>query len=321
MKGHRTPAGGKPGPLAPRTHGGRVLRDVVVREEPRMLRRASARGESPFLVPEPHPDGAIAAQGGRPPGPAAAEGRQAEQPAEASPLFQAGARAARQETAAATERAIESGFRAGFERGFSDGREEGLARGRDEALREAEQEADAAEERVSERLGRLDLLLAALPAELSRRLESASEDVVALCHDVVCRILGEQLVTREGVAAMVRTALTDARGGAGAHGRGPAGTTVHVHPGDLDALRAEWARSGPEPTDRAVRWVADESVEMGGCVISSSDGSLDARLEVQLETLRSVLSRARAERTPAHVSAGEPSTRHHEPTPGQEPRR
>jgi flagellar biosynthesis/type III secretory pathway protein FliH len=42
-----------------------------------------------------------------------------------------------------------------------------------------------------------------------------------------------------------------------------------------------------------VHWAADKSIELGGCVIETDGGTLDARLETQVEGLRAALVAAR----------------------------
>jgi flagellar assembly protein FliH len=184
--------------------------------------------------------------------------------------------------------AMASGYQAGFEQGLQEGRQQGLAEGR----QAAEREVRAVREATLARLAKLDQLLQSLPPQLARRLASAEDDLVALCHAIVCRLLGEQLVTREGIAARVRQAIQeDSAGSPVEAGRGP--MAIHVHPRDLETLRgdealAEWLR-GHAGRAGAVEWVADERVGPGGCVLRSGEGGLDARLETQMARLRRVL--------------------------------
>ena len=133
--------------------------------------------------------------------------------------------------------------------------------------------------------------------------------MVALCHAIVCRILGDTLAQREGPARLVRTAVAACIGE-----RAPAAgdamlTAIHVHPRDLGHLCADeslaaWLAprlaEGASAHDAAVPWVADESVELGGCIVRSTEGSLDARLATQLTALTQWLARARGAATPSH---------------------
>lgn len=287
---------------------GVVLRDVVVRHEPRSLPRPANRAARLATGG----DASHRSNGGGA-GPWASGDREdaASAQAEASAHYELGLRAGRAEAEAAHRAASADGIerrrREGFERGLEEGHLEGLARGREEGRHEVDREAAAARDRAAERLAQLDRLLAALPVELASRLDAAEEDMVALSHDVVCRILGEHLVTRDGVAGLVRGALRDAFGGSTPHARGRETTTIHLHPGDLRLLQEDGqvaASLRQDGAGGAVEWVADDRVRLGGCIVTSSEGSLDARLENQLAALQAVLLRFRAAGSPAASTAG-----------------
>lgn len=219
---------------------------------------------------------------------------------EASPGYTSGYRAGFAEGEAAQRardlEAIDASRAIAVEQGREEGRRQGIAEGREFGKAAVDREARTALDAAASRLAQLDRLLASLPAELTRRLSEAEDDMVALCHGVVCRILGEELRTAEGVARLVREAL---RGGApAAFGSGHGSVTIHVHPGDRTALEADatiaaWLRG--HASAGGVQWVSDERVRLGGCIVRSAEGSLDARLETQLEALRALLSTRHAE--------------------------
>jgi flagellar assembly protein FliH len=222
--------------------------------------------------------------------------------------FQAGRAEAEGALRGAQESALQAGFKEGFERGVQEGRQQGLAEGREAGRQAVEREARSSQEAMAGRLAQLDQLLAALPAELGRRLASAEEDMVALCHAAVCRILGEQLVTPDGVVHCVAQAIREADGGSLLQTSDQRGLAVHVHPVDLESLQvdprlASWLSGEASTRSAPVRWVADERVRLGGCLVRSSEGTLDARLETQLAALRSLLLDARPV-----SSGGSPST-------------
>jgi flagellar assembly protein FliH len=262
-----------------------VLRDVALHHEPRVL-------SAPATVSRPSAEsGAHAPQ---------VDTYRAQ--AEAAGAYQLGHEAGRAEAEGelqgAREQALQAGFREGFTRGLEEGRSQGLAEGREAGRQAVEREARAAQDAVVARLTMLGRLLAELPAEMGRRLASAEDDMIALSHAAICRILGEQLVTRVGVAQVVAQAIREAGGGGlpSAADRQP--LSVHAHPSDIATLQADdriaaWmagsAHGGPAP----VRWVSDERVAVGGCLVRSTEGTLDARLEVQLEALRQLLLEAR----------------------------
>ena len=222
--------------------------------------------------------------------------------------FRSGYSKCQAEQRAAHEKLAASIRRGAFEQGMEEGRRRGLEEGREEARITAEREAHSIQEFVAVRMARLDRLLAALSEEMQRCLASGEEEMVALCHAVVCRILGEQLVTRQGVAQCVRQAIQEAGAGQKLRGSVPARVSVHVHPRDLAALESDeelaaWMHQQAGNGGRA-QWVPDAEVTPGGCIVRSSEGSLDARIETQMAALRQLLLQARPgaaapERSPA----------------------
>jgi flagellar assembly protein FliH len=173
----------------------------------------------------------------------------------------------------------------------AEGRAEGLALGREEGLLASGQaQADAMEQvdrAAADRLDRLDHLLKSLVLERARRLEEAEEDIVAFSHEIVCRILGAQAAKPECIRAMVTHLL--AQDGPRAH------LAVHAHPDDLAALIEE---GGETPW----QWIGDKAVQLGGVVLRSPEGSLDARLETQLAALRDALLDSRRHRMSAGLA-------------------
>ena len=172
-----------------------------------------------------------------------------------------------------------------------EGRLEGLKQGREEALTAASKAEAQAKERAdqatADRLDRLDQLLQSLTVEGAGRLEEAEEDLVALSHEIVCRILGAEAAQPARVRSMVTHLLAQ-------HGQRPQ-LAVHLHPDDLAALMKE--REGLRAT--SWRWVGDSAVHLGGVVLHSPEGSLDARLETQVAALGDTLRRLRRDRKDA----------------------
>jgi hypothetical protein len=68
---------------------------------------------------------------------------------------------------------------------------------------------------------------------------------------------------------------------------------VRLHAADLAMLREAGALDASLPSGALVTWVADKAVALGGCVIETDGGELDARLETQIDRLRSALVIAR----------------------------
>lgn len=274
-----------------------ILRDAAMQPEARSLRRPrsglpvapstpSMMGADPSLSPYGHPELALESH---------------LQPAQAGYL--------------------QSDLAAEFERGRSVGREEGVQEGIAQMQQQLEQRAELlaqpmAEERIQQaqahfqREANLQIeqlhaqltpqyellmsLLRKIPMELERQLADAEDDVVALAFEVICRVLGDRAATPEGLAGLIKAAAKNW------HGR--SALEIHLHPDDLETLQTEFKVTEQLAAERLgldgleLRWVPDSKVVMGGCLLQSSEGALDARLELQTELLRNSLLRTRAER-------------------------
>lgn len=161
-------------------------------------------------------------------------------------------------------------------KGFEAGRAEGEHRGMIEAAQALEKTrselaARAAEERQGD-IARVQQILGELSGLSGRIRSDAENDLVALAHELVCRILRDDARDPAVLRRMAASLLAD---------REPEGNyALHVHPDDLALIQAPGGESG-----RAWRWVGDESVVLGGVVARSEHGSIDARLETQLRML------------------------------------
>jgi flagellar assembly protein FliH len=70
---------------------------------------------------------------------------------------------------------------------------------------------------------------------------------------------------------------------------------VRVQPADLDTLTAAKPALSRALAGAALTLVADQRVDLGGCIVESTLGNLDGRLEVQLSELYEILRAAKAE--------------------------
>lgn len=229
----------------------------------------------------------------------------------------------------------EQGRRAGYEEGLGEGRrlldEEIEARARAlareqvakqvaEQVRDAQEKAAQAAEQQRQaeqrqrqsqaqedarRSQRVEQLAEQLTEAWTKFLEGAEDEILEVVFEAVCRIVGEQAVTREGARAMLGKTLQSW------HGRHP--LSVHLHPEDVVLLRGDphgalaLASRGFDAERQSLRWVADTDVRMGGCLLRSAEGALDARLEQQLKALavRLVETRAARRQGATGIAAGE----------------
>jgi flagellar assembly protein FliH len=209
-------------------------------------------------------------------------------------------------TTQATQAVLDEARRQGYEEGFAKGAAEARAQSAEEArqlaTRTAERSARESQE-CAQRMAleltetsnaqaraqreALDALLSALPDQIEARLEAVQDDMLELCFETVCRVLGDAAVQPDAVRAHLRHAAQGLRG--------RRLVAIHLHPDDLAAARHEATDSGAEQlASGEIQWVADPTIVSGGCILQSPQGGLDARFDSQLRALRDMLLRSRA---------------------------
>lgn len=126
-------------------------------------------------------------------------------------------------------------------------------------------------------------LLASAGAERRRMLGEVQGDVVVLATEIARKILRRELrLDPELVAELCAGALRQV-----ALARA---VTLRVNPGDLAAVSARSQALAAVLDDGAsLKFVGDESVGRGGCVVESDMGRIDARLETQLAAIERAL--------------------------------
>jgi flagellar assembly protein FliH len=161
------------------------------------------------------------------------------------------------------------------EEGRRRGYEAGIVRGQQEGLRAFEEGA-----------AKIDGVLRAVHDRFVAEISGVEDTLVSIVFEAVCRILGDTLVKPESVRAVVRQVL--------ARVRDQERIVVRVAPADYELLthatRLLRLQNGAR---RRVELVADDRVILGGCLIETDGGNLDARLEMQVQQLRDVLLAAR----------------------------
>lgn len=194
---------------------------------------------------------------------------------------------------------IEDALRLAREEGLEQGRSEGLRSGYEEGLRQGQAEAgdrvrDACERAVADALrplqeerARLAMLLQQLESIPRECLAGTEDELVALCYEVLARILGTAVDV-----AVVRAHLAHLSERFGTAGI----LELRVHPQDVALMDASTTEQGER---RPVRWVADPEIALGGCIAVRPGGSLDARLETILASCKATLLRARSARETA----------------------
>jgi flagellar assembly protein FliH len=154
------------------------------------------------------------------------------------------------------------------------GRQRGLVEGRVTGAQEARASFE-------NELARVGSIADKLQAAAESGIRGMQDMAVAIAFEALCKMLGAAAVSREGVEALVREAVS--------HAAHAARVAVRLHPADLSALRQAGAFELATASGAAVSWIADQSIALGGCVVETDGGMLDARLDTQLERLRATL--------------------------------
>lgn len=219
--------------------------------------RAEERGAEAVTAKRP-----AAAQWTRPAGEPA--------PVPPAPVIDETAQVAREALEQAAREQREKERHAALERAQAEGYAAGVAQA------EARHAAQAAE---------LGALLTSAHAAIEAVTADAEDVIVEIAYESVCKILGDALCRREGVVAVVRTILQGLRE--------RERLLIRVAPSDLALLESGRKEIFPKGDNALIELVGDERVNLGGCLVETAGGTLDGRLETQMQRLRETLLSAR----------------------------
>jgi flagellar assembly protein FliH len=175
--------------------------------------------------------------------------------------------------------AREEGLRQGHEEGRRAGREQGVLEGHE--LAQAKVQAAMGAE-----VDAMRALLGSMRAELDRRIDGLEDLCAEIAFEAVAKVLGQSGAQPAAVTAMVREVVRRARD--------RSRLVVRVSPRDYGLIEAHRERILEGFDSGRVELVADDRVELGGCLLESPGGTLDGRLEVQMAALRDALLAAKA---------------------------
>jgi len=163
---------------------------------------------------------------------------------------------------------------------------ESIAVERQRVLDEAHQQGYAAgvgqaQAEYAAQLEAMQQLFGSMRSALSDAIAGAEDVIVEIAFEAVCRVLGDVVGRREGVLAVVREVIRGVRE--------RENLVVRVAPQDHALIVTERQQLLKNGDAGRIELVADERVELGGCLIETAGGTLDGRLETQLQRLRDTL--------------------------------
>ncbi|HEX8611919.1 MAG TPA: FliH/SctL family protein [Telluria sp.] len=139
---------------------------------------------------------------------------------------------------------------------------------------------------VHEQLERIGALGLALSQNRAKVLEQAQDDSVEIVFTALCRIIGTAATEREAVAGMVAQTLASFK-------HKTEHLVVRLHPQDHALLMKAASVLEVTTLDAGLDLRADASVRVGGCLVDGNGGTLDARLDTQLGSVRDALLKVR----------------------------
>jgi flagellar assembly protein FliH len=158
------------------------------------------------------------------------------------------------------------------------GHAEGLQAAQDEVRAEYAAELDG-----------LRALIQSARSTFDRQLDGVTEIAAEIVFEAVTKIIGNTYAEQQGVVAVVREVVR--------HAKDRSRLVIRVNPRDLAILNACITDMASGMSADNVDVVADDRVDMGGCLLETPAGNLDGRLEIQLQQLRDSLVNARLRQT------------------------
>jgi flagellar assembly protein FliH len=162
---------------------------------------------------------------------------------------------------------------------YERGSDEGYARGHSDGVQKARDDAMAS---VEERVRLLDGLLRELETIKRKILTNSQEDIVELATVIASKIIHREVKGSEAVVDTVREAIDMA---SDKHS-----IRIKLNPADIPVVDSHKGRflETVKSLER-IELVEDNEIIPGGCIVETTEGSVDARLDRQMEEIRKML--------------------------------
>jgi flagellar assembly protein FliH len=141
----------------------------------------------------------------------------------------------------------------------------------------------AAHHLITEEVARFAAITGQLHQARLDIVNGAEDIMVDIVYSALCRLIGESVGQRSAVIGMLKQVLSQFRE------HEP--LIVRLHPQDMALVQQVLPELGINTEQTQMR--ADTTLNMGGCMVESTVGTLDARLDTQLSRLREALLLAR----------------------------
>lgn len=159
-------------------------------------------------------------------------------------------------------------------------RHEAYAEGREEGARDGVALARA---ELTDQMALLQQVLQESKAIRDRLLWAAEQEIIELVLEATRGVVGEHARLDPAVAVETVERALDRAGSQNV-------VAIRIHPDRHELIEARLTELHGSPPAFEVR--ADESIAIGGCVIDTRSGQIDARLDVQLDEIARLLREA-----------------------------
>ncbi len=157
-------------------------------------------------------------------------------------------------------------------------KQSGYREGLKEGLISAENEHD-------EKMNELDSAIESLKQLYSKEISGLEDICLELVFESLVKVLGSELQKPEVVMQAVKQVISKARD--------TNKMTLHVSRKDYEVISQNKEELQSLVQGATVEIVPDSRVMLGGCLLESPDGSMDGRLEMQLQRLKEIFMNVR----------------------------
>lgn len=160
----------------------------------------------------------------------------------------------------------------------------GYQRGREEAVAEYEAQinklrAELEQKNTADLPGILGKIETEVNGSLNQRLQSLESELVEFATEAAIRLVNGLPISTK----IVESSIQDALG----HCENDAEVAVYLNPEDLKLLKESGSDLlADSPHQRRVRYLKDEEVSRGGCLVETNCGLIDGRRETREQLLR-----------------------------------
>ena len=160
----------------------------------------------------------------------------------------------------------------------------GYQRGREEAVAEYEAQinklrAELEQKNTADLPGILGKIETEVHGSLNQRLQSLESELVEFATEAAIRLVNGLPISTKSVESSIQEAL--------GHCENDAEVAVYLNPEDLKLLKEAGSDLlADSPHQRRVRYLKDEEVSRGGCLVETNCGLIDGRRETREQLLR-----------------------------------